>query len=113
MKSKVNRMNNSIAKELNNEMVKDIFGKKEAPKSLIKACRNANNHMEELSGVIFRLNMTLDGVNATKGVSDIYISSLSSKVEKLEKRNKALQNKLNIANHKCSAYKSILKDAIS
>lgn len=106
-------MNNNIAKELNDEIVKDIFGKKEAPKSLVKACQNAKNHMEELSGMLHRLNQNIVRMNVNKGLNELTISTLNDEILKLKKHNKTLQNKLNVSNHKCSAYKSILKDAIN
>jgi len=104
-------MNNHIAEKLSTE-VRNFFGSKVEPLSLFKACHDSIVHMEELSLNIYRLNSTITDLKMEISAHKLAAIAQDDSNNELRIKNKRLQNKLTVANHKCSAYKSILKDAI-
>ena len=106
-------INNLIAKDLNDEMVKDIFGKKEAPLSLLKACDAAKTEIKALTSTVCELKRKIKILEEGEEKAHQEVVFLNAEIYKLNKQNKTLQSKLTVSNRKCSAYKSILKDAIT
>lgn len=104
-------MNNKIAEKLKGE-VRGFFGSKVEPLGLFRACHDAITHFEDLSRIIYSLNIKIKYLDVSIGDSANKFSELEGELKDQRNKNKSLQNKLNVANHKCSAYKSILKDAI-
>lgn len=107
-------MNNNIAEELSKQ-VRDFFGSSVQPLGLFKSCNRAISLLKSYQLEVTQLNRDIACKNKNKGINDLTISTISTlkcEISKLKKDKRALNNKLIVANHKCSAYESILKDAI-
>jgi hypothetical protein len=104
-----------IADNLAEEM-REFFGSTIDPIDFYRACNDAVITMRSQPNEVASLkrhNSILEArLDASKMQFDDINSDLKNEINNLKKQKSVLQNKLNVANHKCSAYKSVLKDAI-
>lgn len=108
-------MNNKIAIELKGiaaDALHDGLFDSGSGRELLAAIKESIDHMEEMSVIHHRFI-----TNARRHESQLDSSrqerlGVEALLDKERQKNKRLTSLLNVANHKCSAYKSILKDAI-
>ena len=108
-------MNNHIAEELTKQ-AREFFGSGYEPLPFFKACNDAIRHLEELSqdraSSVNRRKMENQRSLVEFNQLNETITKLESKLNSKKRVISILKSKLTVANHKCSAYKSILKEQV-
>ncbi len=93
------------------------FGSDMQPIELFAACDNAIRELEAFSCRYNNLHKANGRSSERKRKAMLALKAelaeLEGKLAYEKRKTSVLQSKLTVANHKCSAYKSILKDAIN